>query len=157
MCFSQESQTYIVCSPHIWKNIVSCLSSVPVFYGEKASPASRRILSKLEGETIFIYSLQLNNFLCAQSLQLCSTLCDPMDCSPPNSSVHGILQARILEWVAISFSRGSFLPRDQIASIRWIMEKAREFQRNIYFCFIDCAKAFDWVDHNKHPEAPCKH
>ena len=101
MCFSQESQTYIVCSPHIWKNIVSCLSSVPVFYGEKASPASRRILSKLEGETIFIYSLQLNNFLCAQSLQLCSTLCDPMDCSPPNSSVHGILQARILEWIAM--------------------------------------------------------
>ena len=40
------------------------------------------------------------------------TLCDPMDCSPPGSSVHGILQARILEWVAISFSRGSSQPRD---------------------------------------------
>ena len=39
--------------------------------------------------------------------QSCPTLCDPMDCSPPGSSVHGILQARILEWVAISFSRGS--------------------------------------------------
>ena len=39
--------------------------------------------------------------------------------------------------------------RDQIANIRWIMEKAREFQRNIYFCFIDYAKAFDRVDHNK--------
>ena len=39
--------------------------------------------------------------------QLCSTLCDPMDCSTPGSSVHGILQARILEWVAIPFSRGS--------------------------------------------------
>ena len=38
--------------------------------------------------------------------QLCSTLCDPMDCSLPGSSVHGILQARILEWVAIPFSRG---------------------------------------------------
>ena len=37
--------------------------------------------------------------------QSCSTLCDPVDCSPPGSSVHGILQARILEWVAISFSR----------------------------------------------------
>ena len=36
--------------------------------------------------------------------------------------------------------------RDQIANIRWIMEKAREFQKNIYFCFIDYAKAFDWVD-----------
>ena len=39
--------------------------------------------------------------------------------------------------------------RDQIANIRWIMEKAIEFQRNIYFCFIDYANAFDWVDHNK--------
>ena len=43
----------------------------------------------------------------AQSLQSCPTLCDPMNCSPPGSSVHGILQASILEWVAISFSRGS--------------------------------------------------
>ena len=39
--------------------------------------------------------------------------------------------------------------RDQIANIRWIMEKAREFQKNIYFCFIDYAKAFDCLDHNK--------
>ena len=42
------------------------------------------------------------------SAQLCLTLCDPMDYSPPGSSVYGISQARILEWVAISFSRGSF-------------------------------------------------
>ena len=48
--------------------------------------------------------------------QSCLTLCDPMGCSPPGSSVHGILQARILEWVAISFSRGSSRPRDQIRS-----------------------------------------
>ena len=39
--------------------------------------------------------------------------------------------------------------KDQIASIRWIIEKAREFQKNIYFCFIDYAKAFNYVDHNK--------
>ena len=38
---------------------------------------------------------------------------------------------------------------DQIANNGWIIEKAREFQKNIYFCFIDYAKAFDWVDHNK--------
>ena len=43
-------------------------------------------------------------------------------------------------------SRGT---RDQIANIHWIIEKAREFQKNIYFCFIDYAKAFDCVDHNK--------
>ena len=48
--------------------------------------------------------------MCAQS---CSTLCDPMDCSLPGSSVHGILQARILEWVVMHFSRGSSQPRDQ--------------------------------------------
>ena len=45
--------------------------------------------------------------------QSCLTLCDPVDCSLPGSSVHGILQARILKWVAISFSRGSSRPRDQ--------------------------------------------
>ena len=39
--------------------------------------------------------------------------------------------------------------RDQITNIRWIIEKAREFQKNIYFCFIDYVKAFDYVDHNK--------
>ena len=50
----------------------------------------------------------------AKSFQSCPTLCDPLDCSPLGSSVHGILQARILEWVALPFSRGSSLPRDQI-------------------------------------------
>ena len=48
----------------------------------------------------------------------------------------------------LSFRKGRGT-RDQIANIRWIMEKAREFQKNIYFCFIDYAKAFDCVDHNK--------
>ena len=46
--------------------------------------------------------------------QLCPALCDPMDCSPPGSSVHGISQARILEWVVISSSGGSSQPRDWI-------------------------------------------
>ena len=50
--------------------------------------------------------------------QLCPTLCDPMDCSPPGSSVHRILQARILEGVAISFSRGSSRPKD-LAQVSW--------------------------------------
>ena len=49
-------------------------------------------------------------------------------------------------WAAFRKGRGT---RDQIANIRWIMKKAREFQKNIYFCFIDYAKAFDCVDHNK--------
>ena len=48
--------------------------------------------------------------MCVLVAQLCQTLCDPMNYSLPGSSVHGILQARILEWVAISFSRGSSQP-----------------------------------------------
>ena len=63
--------------------------------------------------------------------QSCLTLCDPVDCSRPSSSVHGVLQARILEWVAISFSRGSSQPRDQIrvsciAGRRFILWATRE-------------------------------
>ena len=49
----------------------------------------------------------------AKSLQSCLTLCNPMACSPPGSSVHGILQASIMEWVAMPSSRGSSQPRDQ--------------------------------------------
>ena len=59
-----------------------------------------------------IMTISLQRALCCVlvlscSVQLCLSLCDLMDCSPPGSSVHGILQARILEWVAIPFSRGS--------------------------------------------------
>ena len=50
--------------------------------------------------------------VCAKLLQLCLSLCDPMDCSPSDSSVHGILQARILEWVATPSSKGSSLFRE---------------------------------------------
>ena len=53
--------------------------------------------------------------VCVLVTQSCPTLCDPIDCSPPNSSVHVSFQARILEWVAILFSRGSSWPMDQTA------------------------------------------
>ena len=66
-----------------------------------------------------------------------------------------ILQARLQQYVnheisdvQVGFRKGRGT-RDQIVNIRWIMEKGREFQKNIYFCFIDCAKAFDCVDHDK--------
>ena len=62
----------------------------------------------------------------SEGAQSCPTLSDPIDCSLPGSSVHGVFQARVLEWGAIAFSK-----------------------KNIYFCFIDYAKAFDCVDHNK--------
>ena len=58
-------------------------------------------------------SLREQGLCCATSLQPCPTLCHPMDCSLPGSSAHGILQARILEQVAIFFSRGSSQPRDK--------------------------------------------
>ena len=48
----------------------------------------------------------------SEAAESCPTLCDPMDCSLPGSSLHGILQARVLKWVTISFSRGSSRPRD---------------------------------------------
>ena len=51
-------------------------------------------------------------YVCVLVTQLCLTFCDPLDRSPPASSVHGILQARILEWTAVPFSRGSSQPRD---------------------------------------------
>ena len=66
-----------------------------------------------------------------------------------------ILQVRLQQYVNFElrdvqadFRKGRGT-RDQITNIRWIMEKAREFQKNIYFCFIDYAKAFDSLDHNK--------
>ena len=66
-----------------------------------------------------------------------------------------ILQARLQQYVNCELPyvqagfRESKGTTDQIANIRWIIEKAREFQKNIYFCFIDYTKAFDCVDHNK--------
>ena len=151
--------------------------------------------------------------------QSCQTLCDPKDGNLPGSEVHGIFQARILEWAAISFSRGSSQPRDrtrvsciadrsftiwatreaqecsnyrtialgshtskvmlkilqarlqqylnhelpdglagfreswrtrdQIANIHWVIKKSKRIPENIYICFIDYAKTFDCVAHNK--------
>ena len=54
-----------------------------------------------------------HTYVCAKLLRLYSTLCNPMDCSPPGSSFHGILQASILEWLPCSSSRGSSQPRNQ--------------------------------------------
>ena len=62
----------------------------------------------------FHYTELVDMCICARSLQLCLTFCDLLDCSPPVSSVHGILQARILESVAMSSFRGSSQHRDQV-------------------------------------------
>ena len=85
----------------------------------------------------------------------CSNYCTIALISHASKVMLKILQARLQQYVNREFpdvqagfrkGRGT---RDQIANIYWIIKKAREFQKNIYFCFIDYAKAFDGVDHNK--------
>ena len=85
----------------------------------------------------------------------CSNYCAIALISHTNKIMLKILQARLQQYknrelpdVQAGFRKGRGT-RDQIANICWIMEKGREFQKNIYFCFIDYAKAFDFVDHNK--------
>ena len=79
---------------------------------EKVLPERLLRENTLDSKTPDILNLKRIS-VCAKSLQLCTALCDPMDCSPSGSSVHGILQARILEWVATPFSKGSSWPRDR--------------------------------------------
>ena len=64
--------------------------------------------------------------------QSCLTLCDPMDCSLPGSTIHGIFQARVLEWAAISFSRGSSQHRDQI-HVSCTADSLVQFSRSLVF------------------------
>ena len=85
----------------------------------------------------------------------CSNYCTIALISHTSKVMLKILQARLQQYinhelpdVQAGFRKGRGTG-DQIASIRWIMEKAREFQKNIYFCLIDYAKAFDFVDHSK--------
>ena len=84
----------------------------------------------------------------------CSNYCTIALISHANKVMFKILQARLQQYVnceladiEAGFRKGRGT-RDQIANICWIMEKAREFQKNIYFCIIDYVKAFDCVDHN---------
>ena len=85
----------------------------------------------------------------------CSNYCTVALISHAGKVMLKILQARLQQYVnrelpdvQAGFRKGRGT-RDQIANIRWIIDKAREFQKNIWFCFIDYAKAFDCVDHNK--------
>ena len=85
----------------------------------------------------------------------CSNYCAIALISHASTEMLKIIQARLQQYVnhelpdvQAGFRKGR-RTRDQIANICWIIKKAREFQKNIYFCFIDYAKAFDCVDHNK--------
>ena len=79
-------------------------------------------LTRVKSKDTNTHSVLHRSHLCLVT-QSCPTLCDPMDYSPPGSSVHGISQARILEWVAISISKGSSLPRDRT----WVSFSGRFF------------------------------
>ena len=90
------------------------------------------------GYSVFSY-VSLESESESEVAQSYPTLCDPVDCSPPGSSIHGILQARILEWVAISFSMGSSWPRDwtqvsRIAGRRFNLWATREALRSSRHC-----------------------
>ena len=87
--------------------------------------------------------------------QECSNYCTITLISHTSKLMFKTLQARLQQYmnrelpdVQAGFRKGRGT-RDQIANFRWIHQKTREFQKNIYFCFIDYAKAFDYVDHNK--------
>ena len=92
----------------------------------------------------FFYSWQKGSWedACCSVAELCPTLCNPLDSSPSSSSVHGIFQARILEWVAISFSRGSSQPRDwnHVSCIscirRWILYHWATWEAHLRRCSI---------------------
>ena len=93
--------------------MTTCRSSQNVFWrvtDEQPAPHVCSSCLALHPKTLFSKLLLSCYCLVAPS---CPTLCDPVDSSPPGSSVHGVLQARILEWVTITFSRGSFYPRDR--------------------------------------------
>ena len=108
--------------------------------------------------------VNLENSAVATGLEKLSFHSNPKECSNycaialilhASKAMLKILQARLQQYmnrelpdVQDGFRKGRGT-RDQIATIRWITEKAREFQKNIYFCFIDYVKAFDCVDHNK--------
>ena len=80
-----------------WERIQLCLSSLALFMNSECRTLHE---GALMGKRAF-------GLVRAKLFHLCLTLCNPMDCSPPGSSVHGTLQARMLEWAAISYSRGS--------------------------------------------------
>ena len=77
--------------------------------GNKTSPMEKKCKKAkwLSGEALQVAVKKRESESESEVAQLCPTLCDPMDCSLPGSSVHGIFQAIVLEWIAISFSRGS--------------------------------------------------
>ena len=96
-----------VLSPWVLSGLMRPADCEPVFLRRwLVLPKQRGVVHDGDSDTKSIFKAQ-DTYMCAKSLQSYPTLCDPVDCSPPGSSVHGISQARILEWVAMSSCRGS--------------------------------------------------
>ena len=113
-------------------NITASFLSHSDFTWTKA--AFTKKIQRIKRVTQSSFSESRSGILVSKVTQSCPTLYDPVDCSPPGSSIHGILQPRILEWVAISFSRGSSWPRDwtqvsRIAGRRFNLWATREAQK----------------------------
>ena len=107
------------------KNLIICVLFIPLQYSYLENPMDRgvwwaTVLGVSESDTTdltFTHYDKGDFFIAAaKSLQLCLTLCNPMDYTPPDSSVHGILQARTLEWVAISFSERNYRKKESEAT-----------------------------------------
>ena len=112
--FAEWSQWFHV--KCLWLSLILC--QYPPLVPSVLSPGlPQTLLPRRRNENQVLY-LPKENWVMTKVVlclvaQSCLTLCDPVDCSPPGSSVHGILQARILEWVAMPFSRRSSQPRDR--------------------------------------------
>ena len=115
----------------------------------KVKEESKKVGLKLNIQKMKIMaSSPISSIQFSSVAQSCLTLCDPMNCSTPGLPVHHQLP----EFTQTHIHRvgDAIEPSHPLSSPSpWIMEKARELQKNIYFCFIDYAKAFDCVDHNK--------
>ena len=117
------------------KAILKCVLKKRKTQGNKKKVCMAKCCCPIKVEDVKMLIVLFRSFPWqAKSLQSYLTLCDPMDCSPSRSSVHGILQARILEWVAMPSFRGSSQPRDQI-HIFYVSCIGRVF----VFCFLPLA------------------
>ena len=103
----------------------------------ESNPRRHRLVGGRSAEWGFLLSVQEKARVCSVA-ESYPTLCDPMDCNPPGSSVHGISQARILEWIALSFSRGSSQHREKVP----IAKKRELRQTNViwYHLYVESKK-----------------
>ena len=117
--------------------------------GPKSSAIKQHWLHKAAWDTDYVVAVVVSSLSCTQ------LFCDPMDCSPPGSSVHGISQAGILEWVAISSSRGSSQPKDwtHVSCIgRWILYHQATWEAQTLTIYTDNGQTMYMQLENSNPQ-----